>query len=98
MVANAGKTDTVVADFQEHRVGNPSQGHADPLGLGMAVDIAQRFLRDAEQALAQRRFDAAKTFVDSARRIDPNSAQAALMLRRIKDQELQYLREETSIK
>ncbi len=61
-------------------------------------ELASTFLRDAEQALAQRRFDAAKTFVDSARRIDPNSAQAALMLRRIKDQELQYLREETSIK
>lgn len=61
-------------------------------------ELASTFLRDAEQALAQRRFDAAKTFVDSARRIDPNSAQAALLLRRIKDQELQYLREETSIK
>ena len=61
-------------------------------------ELASTFLRDAEQALVQRRFDAAKTFVDSARRIDPTSAQAASLLRRIKDQELQYLREETSIK
>ena len=61
-------------------------------------ELVQAFLHDAEQSLAQQKFDAAKTFVESARRVDPTNAQAAVLWRRIKDRELQYLREETSIK
>lgn len=61
-------------------------------------ELVQAFLHDAEQSLAQQKFDAAKTFVESARRVDPMNAQAAVLWRRIKDRELQYLREETSIK
>lgn len=62
------------------------------------TDLAQAFLRDAEQALNQLKFDAARTYVESARRMDPNNAQAANLMRRIKDKELQYLRDETTIK
>ena len=66
-------------------------------GAGQS-ELAREFLRDAEQSLAQQKFDAAKTFVESARRVDPMNAQAAVLWRRIKDRELQYLKEETSIK
>lgn len=62
------------------------------------AEMAQSFLRDAEAAMNQLKFDAAKTFVESARRIDPGNPQAATLARRIKDRELQYLKEETSIK
>jgi hypothetical protein len=58
----------------------------------------QAFLRDAETALAQSRFDAARTYVDSARRIDPGNAQAARLLQRIRERELQVLRNETTIR
>ncbi len=62
------------------------------------VEMAQSFLRDAETAMNQLKFDAAKTYVESARRIDPGNPQAATLARRIKERELQYLKEETSIK
>ncbi len=62
------------------------------------ADLVQAFLRDAEQSLSQQKFDAAKTFVESARRIDPMNSQAAALWRRIKDRELQYLKDETTIK
>jgi hypothetical protein len=60
--------------------------------------LAQDFLRQAERALAQSRFDAARTYVDSALRIDPSNAQAGSLLRRIQERELQVLREETTIR
>ena len=62
------------------------------------AEMAQSFLRDAEAAMNQLKFDAAKTFVESARRIDPSNPQATALARRIKERELQYLKEETSIK
>jgi uncharacterized Zn finger protein (UPF0148 family) len=62
------------------------------------AELAKTFLRDAEKALAQVKFDAAKTFVDSALRIDPQSAEAASLARLIRERELQYLKEETSIR
>lgn len=68
-----------------------------PAGNSQA-ELAQTFLRDAEAALTQLKFDAAKTYVESARRIDPSNAQAAALLRRIKERELQYLKDETTIK
>ena len=62
------------------------------------TELVQSFLRDAETALARLKFDAAKTYVESARRVDPNNPQAAALARRIKERELQYLRDETVIK
>lgn len=62
------------------------------------AELAQSFLRDAETAMTQLKFDAAKTYVESARRIDPGNPQAAALMHRIKERELQYLKEETSIK
>lgn len=62
------------------------------------ADLIGAFLRDAESALAQKRFDAAKTFVDSALRIDPRNTEAAALARRIREQELTYLKEGTTIR
>ncbi|MBK1689377.1 hypothetical protein [Rubrivivax gelatinosus] len=79
----------------------PSPAPAAPAPQPVAnaqAEMAQVLLRDAENALRQLRFDAAKTFVDSAQRLDPQNPQAAALARRIKERELQYLREETSIK
>lgn len=76
---------------------SPPAAPAPVPGGGTPV-LAQSFLRDAERALAQSRFDAARTYVDSALRIDPGNAQAASLLRRIRERELQVLREGTTIR
>lgn len=79
-------------------VAAPAPAVQPPVTVSSQADLTSAFLKDAEQALMQRRFDAARTFIESVRRIDPNNVPAASLLRRIKDQELQYLKEETSIK
>lgn len=71
---------------------------AAPATTNPQAEMAQSFLRDAEAALNQLKFDAAKTFVESARRMDPSNPQVAVMARRIKEREVQYLKDETSIK
>jgi uncharacterized protein HemY len=60
--------------------------------------MVQGFLRSAEQALAANKFDRAKTQVDNALEADPRNPQATALARRIKERELQYLRDETTIK
>lgn len=60
-------------------------------------DMAQSFLRDAEQALGQLKFDAAKTYVESARRLDPANPQIGALARRIRERELEYTRKEMTI-
>lgn len=62
------------------------------------IEMAQAFLRDAETAMNMLKFDAAKTYVESASRIDPDNPQAAALWRKIKERELRYLKDETSIK
>jgi len=71
---------------------------ADTRMQNMQGDMAQGFLRDAERALAQRQFDAAKTYVESARRMDPNNPKLDSLTQRIHDRERQVLQQETSIK
>ncbi len=60
-------------------------------------DLILSFLNDAEQALRQSKFDAAKTYVESVRRIEPNNAQAAALARRIHDEEIEYMRRAMNI-
>ncbi|WP_093222462.1 MULTISPECIES: hypothetical protein [unclassified Variovorax] len=60
-------------------------------------DLVSGFLRDAETAMAELKFDKAKTYVESARRIDPANSQAAFLARRIKERELAYARKEMTI-
>lgn len=62
------------------------------------AELIHSFLRDAETSMNQLKFDAAKTYVESARRIDPGNPLAASLLRQIKERELRYMNEETSIK
>ena len=64
----------------------------------MRNDMAQSFLRDAERAMADGRFDAAKTYLDSARRVDPNNPRIDSLSRRIRERERQVLQTETTIK
>ncbi len=61
------------------------------------ADMAQSFLRDAESALGQLKFDAAKTYVESARRLDPSNPQIPALARRIRERELEYTRKEMTI-
>ena len=67
-------------------------------GAAMRNEMAQSFLRDAERALADGRFDAAKTYLDSARRVDPNNPRIDNLSRRVRERERQVLQTETTIK
>lgn len=67
-------------------------------GAAMRNEMAQSFLRDAERAMADGRFDAAKTYLDSARRVDPNNPRIDSLSRRIREREHQVLQTETTIK
>lgn len=58
------------------------------------ADLVQSFLNDAETSMGQLKFDAAKTYVESARRIDPSNAQATALLKKIKEREIEYVRKE----
>lgn len=60
--------------------------------------LAQQFLNDAQTALGQNRFDAAKTYLDSARRMDPNNPRIDVLTRAVRDREHEVLQDETSIK
>ena len=60
--------------------------------------LIQQFLSDAQTALAQSRFDAAKTYLDSARRMDPRNPQIDALARAIQNREHEVLQNETSIK
>jgi hypothetical protein len=60
--------------------------------------MAQQFIRSAEGELAQSHFDAARTFAESARQVDPNNPRIATLLRTIQSREHQLLQDETTIK
>jgi hypothetical protein len=66
-------------------------------GAAMRNDMAQSFLRDAERSLLEGKFDAAKTYLDSARRVDPGNARIDALSRRIRERERQVLQTETTI-
>lgn len=74
----------------------PSAMPREPTASPQA-ELMLSFLRDAETAMNQLKFDAAKTYVESARRIAPNNPQAAALARRIKERELEYIRKEMTI-
>ena len=67
-------------------------------GAAMRNEMAQSFLRDAERSLNEGKFDAAKTYLDSARRADPGNARIDSLARRIRERERQVLQTETTIK
>jgi len=76
----------------------PTASGTQDAGAAQRTSMATMFLRDAEQALLQRKFDAAKTYVESARRADPNNPQLDSMMQQIRDRERQMLQEETTIR
>ena len=67
-------------------------------GAAMRNEMAQSFLRDAERSLNEGKFDAAKTYLDSARRADPGNARIDSLSRRIRERERHVLQTETTIK
>lgn len=67
-------------------------------GAAMRNQMAQSFLGDAERSLNEGKFDAAKTYLDSARRADPGNARIDSLSRRIRERERQVLQTETTIK
>lgn len=67
-------------------------------GAAMRNEMASSFLRDAERSMNDGKFDAAKTYLDSARRVDPNNARIDSLSRRIRERERQVLQTETTIK
>ncbi|MFZ4877331.1 hypothetical protein ACL9RI_19825 [Janthinobacterium sp. Mn2066] len=67
-------------------------------GAAMRNEMASSFLRDAERSMNDGKFDAAKTYLDSARRVDPNNARIDNLSRRIRERERQVLQTETTIK
>jgi hypothetical protein len=66
-------------------------------GAAMRSEMAQSFLRDAERSLVEGKFDAAKTYLESARRVDPGNARIDNLSRRIRERERQVLQTETTI-
>jgi len=66
-------------------------------GSAMRNEMAQSFLRDAERSLLEGKFDAAKTYLESARRVDPGNARIDNLSRRIRERERQVLQTETTI-
>ena len=76
----------------------PAPAPAVDNGAAMRNEMAQSFLRDAERAMADGRFDAAKTYLDSARRVDQNNPRIDSLSRRIRERERQVLQTETTIK
>ena len=64
----------------------------------MEAQMAQGFLRDAEHALARGQFDAARTYIDSARRVDPYNKQADALAHTVRERERQVLQNETTIR
>lgn len=80
------------------RNAEPAAARAVDPSTVQRTTMASMFLRDAEQALSQRKFDAARTYVDSARRVDPNNPQLESLTQRIRERERQMLQEETTIR
>jgi hypothetical protein len=78
----------------------PSMANSRPANVppqSSQNEMARQFLSDAESALAQKRFDAARTFAESARRLDPNNPRVRALTRAIQERERQVLQEETTI-
>ncbi len=62
------------------------------------AEMAQTFITDAETALAQRRFDSARTYLESARRMDPANPRIETLSRQIRERERQLLQQDTTIR
>lgn len=71
----------------------PESGAQPGAQSGAQSELLRSFLRDAETSMQQRLYDKAKTYAESAQRIDPRNPEVARLLRRIKEHEMSYLRE-----
>ena len=76
----------------------PARRSAPESAANPKAEMAAAFLHDAETALAQKKFDAARTYVDSARRVDPANPRLDSLTQQIRDRERQVLQQETIIR
>ena len=76
----------------------PARRSAPESTANPKAEMASAFLHDAETALAQKKFDAARTYVDSARRVDPTNPRLDSLTQQIRDRERQVLQQETIIR
>ena len=76
----------------------PAAAAVKPEVHNAKAEMAVSFIQDAEAALSQGRFDAARTYLDSARRMDPNSPRLDAMARQIRERERQLMQQETTIR
>jgi hypothetical protein len=96
--ATAAQPPVVQAPVMQAPVPQPVRAAAAPPAANGDAGAAQQFLGDAQTALAQGRFDAAKTYLDSARRLDPANPRIDALARVVRDRERQVLEDETTIK
>jgi hypothetical protein len=87
-----------VMDMPRATLSPPGRKPEADNGTNVKAEMAASFLRDAETALSQKKFDAAKTYVDSARRMDPNNPRLDSMLQQIRDREHQVLQQESTLR
>lgn len=66
---------------------------AAPPAPVVQTELLRSFIRDAEASMQQRLYDKAKTYAESAQRIDPRNPEVTRLLRRIKEHEMSYLRD-----
>ncbi len=77
----------------------PARGVAQaPAASPNTSEQVNASLRRAEIALEQLNFDAARSHLESARRIEPANPRAARLMQQLGEREIRYLREETVIK
>lgn len=89
LVASSNRDPTV--NIQNSKI--PQQANPD-----LPVDLINSFIQDSKDSLSKLQFDTAKTYAESARRLDPNNPQIARLIQNIKSTELKYMQEETVIK
>lgn len=77
---------------------SPARQAAPAAQPSATAEVAERFLKQAEAALQQRRFDVAKTYIESARQTDPSNPRIEPLARQVRERERQVLEQETTIK
>ena len=92
------RIDNAPAGASADRRNVPDAMSQPDISANARATMAQGFLHDAERALSQKQFDTAKTFIESARRLDPGNPRTDFVSQLIKERERQVLQQDTSIR
>jgi hypothetical protein len=92
--------ESAVANSQVSPIMRPVRAVTPPEQDSSALQTgaARQFLMDAEKALGENRFDVARTYIESARRMDPNNQRIDALMRIVAGREHQVLEEQTTLK